>query len=235
MNKKLHIHNGLLIVLFSLAVGCSSEEPPSPPEAPLLLAPNNGENCNTGTSIGPEKSSVVFSWSEGANATSYTLSVVNMQTQSKITREGLTTTSVSIDLDKRYPYQWSVSSVSSDYPADSPSSAAWRFYLPGDGESNSAPFPAQLLSPSSGESIQLTAGNFQFQWSGSDPDGDALTYSLYVDKVDGKQTPVPALTNLTSTSLDVALDGDSVYYWRVYSEDTFGNYTYSQIRTFRVE
>lgn len=235
MNKRDYTYIGLFIIFLGLAVGCSKEASPSPPEAPLLIAPNNGENCNTGTSITPKHSSVEFTWSEGANATSYTLSVTNLETLIEIKRTGLTATSFLLNLNKGIAYKWKVTSISTDFPTESAASPSWRFYLQGDGESNSAPFPASLISPDSGSIIELNNGKYTLEWSGSDPDGDDLKYSLYVDKVDGKQTPPTALTELSTTSYEVELQNNSIYYWRVYSEDSNGNSTFSQIRTFRVQ
>ena len=54
---------------------------------------------------------------------------------------------------------------------------------------NYAPFPAELKTPASGSTISLTDGKATFSWEGTDPDSnDTLTYTLYVDTVDGKQT-----------------------------------------------
>jgi hypothetical protein len=53
----------------------------------------------------------------------------------------------------------------------------------------------QLLSPQGGETL---GGPFTISWNASDPDGDALTYSILYLRGDG--TPVPIATGLTSTS-----------------------------------
>ena len=106
--------------------------------------------------------------------------------------------------------------------------------MQGDGETNSAPFTADLISPASGEAIQLLDGAFNFIWSGADPDGDAMLYTLYVDSIDGLQTPPDRQTDISSTSLSVELISSTVYYWRVLSRDTNGNTSYSQVKSFRV-
>ena len=70
----------------------------------------------------------------------------------------------------------------------------WKFYLAGDGVVNYAPFPADLKAPASGSTVTLSEGKATFTWDGSDPDsGDTLSYTVYVDTVDGKQTPTSAL------------------------------------------
>ena len=96
--------------------------------------------------------------------------------------------SATLTLEKGYSYEWFVTSISNDFPRSVPK-VTWRFYLQGDGETNSAPFTADLISPASGEAIQLLDGAFNFIWSGADPDGDSLLYTLYVDSIDGLQIP----------------------------------------------
>ena len=72
----------------------------------------------------------------------------------------------------------------------------------------------------SGSTVTLSDGKATFTWEGTDPDsGDTLSYTVYVDKVDGKQTPASALTNLSAQTADVELDADTTYYWRVKSSD----------------
>jgi hypothetical protein len=107
--------------------------------------------------------------------------------------------------------------------------------LAGTGVSNYAPFPADLKTPTSGSTVARTDGKVTFTWDGSDPDsGDTLTYTLYVDTTDGKQTPPTAQTGVSVLTLDVALDAASTYYWRVKSSDGT-NSSYSTIYSFKTE
>ena len=224
-----------LFAFFTIFLSCSGNSDPIPPSQVNLSLPVNNENCSSGTSISSTQSSVEFSWSDVSGVTTYSLNIKNLQTNAEIIRSGITSNSISVDLNKGYAYEWYVTSVSEDYPDDQPISSKWRFYLKNDGEQNSAPFPAELINPKSGEVIELTAGIFEMQWSGTDPDGDDLTYTLYVDKIDGKQTTPQDFNNIMSTSKQVQLDTNSIYYWRVKSHDSNGNSTYSQIRSFRIE
>ena len=115
-------------------------------------------------------------------------------------------------------------------------SSSWKFYLAGLGPKNYAPFPADLKSPKSGSTVgRNSEGKVTFEWDGSDPDqGDQLTFTLYVDKVDGKQTPSSELTDLNVKTIDVVLDGGSTYYWRIRSSDGT-NSSFSNIYTFKTE
>ena len=224
-----------IFAFFTIFLRCSGSSDPKPPTHVTLSIPANNQNCNSGTPISSTQSSVEFSWNEGSGVTTYSLNIKNLQTNAEIIRSGITSNTTSVDLNKGFAYEWYVTSVSEDYPDDQPISSKWRFYLKNDGEQNSAPFPAELINPKSGEVIELTAGIFEMQWSGTDPDGDDLTYTLYVDKIDGKQTTPQDFNNIMSTSKQVQLDTNSIYYWRVKSHDSYGNSTYSQIRSFRIE
>ena len=63
------------------------------------------------------------------------------------------------------------------------------------------------------------AGKVTLAWTGSDPENDKLSYTVSFDAVDGKQTPIAALTNLTPSTVDVAVESGKIYYWRVKSSD----------------
>ena len=138
-------------------------------------------------------------------------------------------------LDKGEPYSWKVVSKNSQ-TTQTGSSSTWKFYLAGLGSKNYAPFPAELKSPKSGSTIARNSdGKVTFEWDGSDPDqGDQLTFTLYVDKVDGKQTPSSDLTDLNVKTIDAVLDGESTYYWRVKSSDGT-NSSFSNIYSFKTE
>ena len=99
---------------------------------------------------------------------------------------------------------------------------------------NYAPYPATLKTPANSSTVSRDAnGKISFTWEGNDPDvGDTLIYTLYVDKIDGKQTPNSDHTDLTTNELDVVLDGATTYYWRVKTSDGKNN-SYSIVRTFK--
>ena len=78
-------------------------------------------------------------------------------------------------------------------------------------------------------------GKVTFIWDGSDPDtGDILRYTLYVDSIDGEQTPPLDQTNLSVKSLKLNLDPDSIYYWRIETSDGSDS-SYSLVYSFRTE
>jgi hypothetical protein len=227
--------NLFFVVIYLLMLGCGKDDGPKNPVSADLILPSNGENCNSGTSISSTQATVEFTWSNAPNTDSYFLEVTNSQTNKKIKLASIPMSSASLTLEKGYAYEWIVTSISNDFPTDRPQSDTWRFYLQGDGETNSAPFTADLISPVSGETIKITDGIYNFMWSGQDPDGDPMLYTLYVDSIDGLQAPSERQTDISSSNLNVELNSiNSVYYWSVLSRDTNGNISHSQVKSFRV-
>ena len=215
--------------------GGGDPPPPSPPGDVTLTAPTNGKVCETGTSTSDTKSNVDFSWSASTNTSTYDLQVTNLNTSSAINKTGLSTTNTTLELDKGQPYIWKVISKNTS-TTQTGTSSSWKFYLAGPGITNYAPFPAELKSPTSGATVSRSSdGKVTFSWEGSDPDqGDQLKYTLYVDKTDGKQSTTNDLTDITSNTADVALDGETLYYWRVKTSDGT-NSSFSIVYTFRTE
>jgi hypothetical protein len=206
----------------------------NPPAKSTLSAPANNKTCETGTSVSSTQSDVDFTWGVSADTDSYDLKITDLNSSVATNKTGLTTTSTKVTLDKGVPYSWVVTSKSTKSSVTTPSDT-WKFYLAGTGVANYAPFPADLKAPTSGSTVKRTDGKVTFTWEGSDPDsGDTLTYTLYVDTTDGKQTPASAQTDLSVLTLDVALDATTTYYWRVKSSDGT-NSSYSTVYTFKTE
>ena len=206
----------------------------NPPAKSTLSAPANNKTCETGTSVSSTQSDVDFTWGVSADTDSYDLKITDLNSNVATNKTGLTTTSTKVTLDKGVPYSWAVTSKSTKSSVTTPSDT-WKFYLAGTGVANYAPFPADLKAPTSGSTVKRTDGKVTFTWEGSDPDsGDTLTYTLYVDTTDGKQTPASAQTDLSVLTLDVALDAATTYYWRVKSSDGT-NSSYSTVYTFKTE
>jgi len=207
---------------------------PTPPGKATLVAPANNKTCETGTSVSDTQSTVTFSWNASANTNTYDVRITNLNTSVATNKNGISTTSTTATLNKGVPYSWRVTSKNTTSTTTTPSDL-WKFYLAGDGVVNYAPFPAELKTPASGSTISLTDGKATFSWEGTDPDSnDTLTYTLYVDTVDGKQTPSTSLSNLSDESVDVELEAASTYYWRVKTSDGT-NASYSIIYSFKTQ
>ena len=208
---------------------------PNPPGKATLTAPANNKTCESGTSVSATQSEVTFTWTASANTNTYDLKITNLNTSTITNKTGLSTTTTKVTLDKGVPYSWNITSKNTS-TTTSTASDTWKFYLAGPGITNYAPFPADLKSPKSGSTATRDGdGKVTFTWDGSDPDtGDTLTYTLYVDKTDGKQTPPSAQTNLTVKTLAVAVDAGTTYYWRVKTSDGTHS-SYSLVYSFNTE
>ena len=206
----------------------------NPPGKSTLTAPANNETCETGTSVSATQSEVTFTWTASSDTNTYDLKITNLNTSVVINRTALTSTSTKVTLDKGVPYSWNITSKSTASTTTT-ASDTWKFYLLGPGIVNYAPFPADLKTPASGSTVTRDGdGKVTFTWDGSDPDGDSLNYTLYVDATDGKQTPPTAQTDLTVKTLAVALDAATTYYWRVKTSDGT-NSSYSIVYSFKTE
>ena len=202
---------------------------PAPSSATLSL-PENNKVCETGTNASATQSTILFQWMPAANATAYDLRITNSNTQGVTLINNIEGMQREVTLEKGMPYTWQVTSKATG-TNETAQSSTWKFYLAGDGVENYAPFPTELISPASGATVSVSEdGKISLNWSGEDPDGDALTYTVYMDQTDGLQEPIA--TNVSETSLEVDADKDSVYYWRVKSSDG-ENSAFSQIYAFR--
>jgi len=229
----------LYILSFVLIISCSAEDdsgtstpppttqqptPTPTPQVPApgksgLSAPENNEICYEGEEVDDTNSSVTFSWEASSDTDSYDLQITNQETNQTQTESGITSTSKAVTLATDVSYSWKVVSKAND-TNDTTDSDTWQFYLAGDGQENYAPFPATILSPTSGAAVDANNGSITLSWEGNDPDeGDSLTYTVYFDEIDGLQDPQTANTNITETSLEVEAESGTTYYWRVKTSD----------------
>ena len=162
-------------------------------------------------------SEVTFSWDASSDTDSYDLVINNQETSQSQTESGITSTSKAVILATDVSYSWKVVSKAND-TSDTTESDTWQFYLAGDGQENYAPFPATILSPTSGAAVDSNNGGITLSWEGNDPDeGDSLTYTIYLDEVDGLQDPIEE--DSSETELEVSVESGTTYYWRVKTSD----------------
>jgi hypothetical protein len=194
------------------------------PGSPSLTAPLNNNSCEIGSIVDAFTSAVTFSWSATSETDTYNLTYTNLATNSTMTKTAIKGTSTSIVLFRGITYAWSVQSVNSSSKRGASSGTA-KFYLQGNPSFNNVPLAAVLATPDS------SGGNVTLTWTGKDPDAaDTLSYTLYVDKVDGKQSPVSSGLTTASTNLD--LTAGNTYFWRVKSTDQNNNSSFSLISKF---
>ncbi|MDA9111286.1 hypothetical protein N9J39_00250 [Flavicella sp.] len=231
---------GIVGSFWLLVLSCGGDsEPLNPsvasPKNPVLAKPLNAATCFEGTPLSETISSVDFQWSADENSESYELTIVNLNTNLVVTKLlGIETNTIREPLTKGIPYAWTVTAKSSK-TEETGESDLWTFFLASDGIVNYAPFPAALLTPKSGETLRFSGTASTFSWTGSDPDSDSvLTYTLYLDRIDGMQNPSEERSNLTAQSVDVSLEPNANYFWRVKTSDGSNN-SYSSIYRFKTE
>ena len=227
----------LYALSFVLIISCSEDDddsgtttpavtqqpaPAPTPQVPTpgksnLSAPENNEVCYEGEEVDDSNSEVIFSWDASSDTDSYDLVITNQETSQSQTESGITSTSKAVTLATDVSYSWKVVSKAND-TSDTTESDTWQFYLAGDGQENYAPFPATILSPTSGAAVDSNNGGITLSWEGNDPDeGDSLTYTIYLDEVDGLQDPIEE--DSSETELEVSVESGTTYYWRVKTSD----------------
>lgn len=206
---------------------------PDPPTASNLTFPEDHKVCQEGSSVSDTDSSVNFQWSASEYTTSYDLIINDIEDETSMTYSGITETNKDATLVKARSYSWQIVSKSTE-TSETATSELWQFYLAGEGEENFAPYPATIVAPASGSKATATDGLVTLQWTGEDPDEDELTYTVYIDTIDGLQDANGTITGLTEAETTYEVTSGTVYYWRVKSSDG-QNSSFTQVYTFRVE
>lgn len=221
----------LLLILLTACGGNSGDTPPTPvpivkaPGKSVLIAPANSRTCEDGTNSTPTQSTVSFSWNSSAETETYDLKITNLNTQEITNQTGITSTAITATLTRGVPYSWNITSKNKG--TTTTVSDTWKFYLAGNGVVNYAPFPASAVNPIAGSNVTPTNGKVTLTWETSDVEGSPLTYTLYFDTIDGKQTPLDANKNLTAKTKEVSVNANTIYYWRIITSD--GNNTSTSV------
>jgi len=240
MNWKLRLNILMLVVL--TACGGGSDEPgssnpdpdPDPvvpaPSASTLVFPDNNSECTTGEIVTESRSRVLFQWTDSENTDSYEVNLLNLNTNgsSKITSN---TNSANITLDRGTPYEWFVVSRANG-TTETANSTSWRFYNEGPGITNYAPFPAQVISPARGATLD-SSGTVTLEWEGNDVDGDLVEFEVYFGTDAAAGTLIDTITEST-LQVSVTTGQGFVYYWKILSRDSAGNTSESDVFQFRV-
>tara|TARA_B100001093_G_scaffold349595_1_gene334159 strand:- start:156 stop:836 length:681 start_codon:yes stop_codon:yes gene_type:complete len=221
------LQNSFLILLL-LAIACEKEVIVTP-DPPLLIGPQNNNSCTSDIVISSLRSQVNFSWQAALNADDYELVIRDIETNSDIQLNTFRTFN-SVILDRGNQYSWW---VISKYNADQTfsKSLVWTFYLEGSQKSSHFPFPANLLNPKSNEQISLNDGKYIFRWESTDLDKDIIEYDVYLG------TNLDELTlmaeRLSLNSIELSLNSNQFYYWKVITKDSEGNVSSSPVEGFK--
>lgn len=229
------INTYVLLTFLLISCGGSKEsepepEPPvviPPPSAASLVFPDNNTECNEGIIISDTQSRVTFQWTEAQNADSYELTVRNLNSNNTVSATSATN-SAALTIVRGTPYEWSVISKANG-TNETATSTIWRFYNQGPGIENYAPFPAQVVFPARGSTVNAS-GAIILEWEGSDIDNDIAEYEIYLDT---SESPSTLVGSTSETTFEVTLSSSTTYYWQVVTRDQEGNTSTSEIFEFK--
>ena len=127
-------------------------------------------------------------------------------------------------LDFDGTYYWKI--VSQDEHGLTTNGPVWEFTTRG----NDAPLIPSNPDPADGETDVNVNANLE--WSGGDPDGDSVVYDVFFEA--GNPDPsVLVSDDQSSTTYDPGImDALTTYYWKIVSEDEFGEVTTGPIWSF---
>lgn len=220
------------LILLQLFASCGgNDDGPVAPEAAELVFPAENSECNTGVSVNEELSQVTFEWRSSANTNSYTLTVVNLETNAPQTLS-TAATSVSLSIAKGTPFAWSVTSTNSRSD-QVVTSETWLFYNAG-AQTTYPPFPVQAVSPVSGSTVLKDIANeVTLEWSGADVDNDISSFEVFFSEVNPPVSSV-GTTEADTMELAVSVSSGTTYYWKVLTTDQEGNTSDSGVFEFKV-
>ncbi|MER3376168.1 MAG: hypothetical protein RIM83_16125 [Allomuricauda sp.] len=226
------IRNIAMLSILALLISCGgNDDPPPVPEGAALVFPEENSECTTGVSINETLSQVTFQWMASSNTDRYSLSVVNLDTNVPQT-VSTAATSASLSIAKGTPFAWSVTSISSNSDQTA-TSETWLFYNAGF-ETTYAPFPAQLVNPVSGSTVQKDLANeVLLEWQGADVDNDIVSFEVFFSDENPPTTSMGTVDPETM-EFSVTVNSDTVYYWSVITTDLEGNRSDSGVFEFKV-
>ena len=214
-----------LILIWS----CGSEPIPEP-QATVLIAPADLNECTTALVLSETERQVKFQWTLALNTDSYELVVVNTLTNARYEKTSSLLTE-SIVLTSGASYRWYVNSKSLLSSAVGKSSVR-QFYLEGSQDESYLPFPAVLLRPENQSIVDLeSSGDFLFDWEGYDLDEDIVSYAVYLGKTEDNLDLVQE--GLTVSQLSLSLDTGERYFWQIITIDSEGNTSKSEVYSFQ--
>ncbi|MCM5661791.1 hypothetical protein [Galbibacter mesophilus] len=224
-----------LIFLMMTIASCSSDDNDTPARNPapaILIFPLENSECTEGV-VSPtneNESTITFEWNQASDTDSYQLLVTNLNTNNTQTFAS-NTNSLDVTLTRGAPYEWFVISLANN-SQETANSEEWKFYNADDGVESYPPFPADLLEPSSGNTL-YSSGSITFEWKGSDIEGDISSYEISI----GENNPPSSniISGITEESYTHSALGAGIYYWQVKTIDENGNSSLSEISQFRVE
>lgn len=226
---------GLFISCGGSSGGTDSPTPdPTPntnPTTPVAVYPANNDLCIN--------NSIAFIWNAATDADNDTLKYsIQIATDNGFVNvahnfANITQTTKTISLEKGTAYYWHVKATDNNN-GESTYSTTHQFYTEGEPDSNNAPFVPELIAPNMNAVVDavVNANTVDLQWSCSDVDNDALTYTIYFGN---SNPPVSKEQNYTTETYSVSLNSGSTYYWKIDAQDSNGAITKGQVWQFKTD
>ena len=222
----------LILLIFS--IGCRKAPEPLPDKLPgkaVLQLPRNNEICADGIIVSISRTKILFKWDASINTDSYFLSIKNLE-NGQISTYSTDKTQLEIELDRNLAYSWFITSKNTQINKEI-STDLWKFYNPAPAQTSFSPFPAELIAPRYGEVIPLSATTVTLKWTAIDPDGDIDSYDVYLGNTN---LPVLFRSGLKTAGLvDLLLDRNKTYYWKISTRDLKGNRSNSDVYVFKLD
>lgn len=136
----------------------------------------------------------------------------------------VTADSYTVTLTKGGTYYWQVSTT--DANNENTTSPVWSFEVNSNPAVPSGPVPATAAVGVS-KSVRLS-------WNGSDPEGDALTYDVYLGKTAVPTTIVATGISDTTFAVSTPVTTSAKYYWKIVAHDPYGGVAESPVWNFTV-
>ncbi|WP_158995708.1 hypothetical protein [Mucilaginibacter sp. L196] len=223
---------GLGLVMAGCGGGKNSDNisptPPSP-KAAALVFPAQNAICVSGTVISASQSTIQFQWNNGLNSDSYVVVTKNLLTGDTLaTNTG--SNSADIQVSRNTPYSWYVVSKSNQ-SSSTAKSDTWKFYNSGAGVTTYAPFPADNLSPVTGQNIAVPpSGEITLNWKGGAVDNDIVDYDVYLGLT---ASPPLYKSHVTTQGIsNVVINSNATYYWKIATRDSNNNTSTSDVVEF---
>ena len=224
----------LLFVLFFSFFSCKKSdsmddtfENPGALEASMLISPINNEPCNQGNVLENNSySRVAFQWNSVENADMYTLEVENLENNSieKIITDN---TKAELNLKRGVSYRWKIVSKQNLENRTSISDA-WQFENAATGTETHIPNPAELISPEF--NATTTNASVVLTWSATDIDQDLVEYEVYIGT---SEASMIQQSSLDIPELNITLEANTNYFWKVHAIDANENTSISSIFKFK--
>ena len=205
------------------------QQNPDDPTAANLVFPENNTECIEGTVVNDLESSIKFQWEASSNTDTYDVNIRNLDLNVATTISA-NTNEVQVTLLQNTPYEWFVVSKVNEETTTA-ESEKWRFYNAGNGVENYAPFPAEAVSPTRGQTVSA-AGTITLEWSGNDVDNDIEEFEVLFGT---SKDPTISLATTSQSSTTVNINSGQTYYWRVITKDEAGNRSQSEVFDFKVQ